>query len=83
MGIPRVIVISSGKDEVGNTKFEEYYYWSDYDTREEALHYAKKIKDERKKMKQKIRYFILKHQEGRFLPVPIFVLYLNRKLRII
>lgn len=77
MGIPKSIRINEGT----NGKVE-YYYWSEYDSWEEAKYYAKKIKEERK-MEMKIKYFIMESQEGWFLPVPKFVLYLNKKLRII
>ena len=44
MGIPREIEINDGYK--GKQK---YYYWSEYDTFAEAVHYAKQIKMERKK----------------------------------
>lgn len=75
-GVPKEIKINDGY----NGK-KTYYYWSEYDSFDEARFYAKKIKMERKEMK--IRYFILESQEGWFLPVPKFVLYLNKKLRLI
>lgn len=78
MGIPKEIEINEGKNGKG-----KYYYWSEYDTYNESLYYAKKIKLERKMEGMKIKYFILKSQDGWFLPVPKYILYLNRSLRLI
>lgn len=78
MGIPREIEIGEGNN--GKVK---YYYWSEYDGYEEAIQYGKKIKEERRRENMKIKYFILKSQDGWFLPVPKFVLYLNKDLRLI
>lgn len=77
MGVKKTITIKDGT----NGK-KEYYYWSEYDSYDEALHYAKRIKEERKG-EMRIRHFIVETNEGRFLPVPKFVLYLNKNLRII
>lgn len=78
MGIPKQIEIGEGTN--GKVK---YYYWSEYDGFEEAKYYGKKIKDERAKEGTKVKYFILKSQDGWFLPVPKFILYLNKDLRLI
>lgn len=78
MGIPKEIEINDGY----NGK-QKYYYWSEYETFAEAIYYAKKIKLDRKMEGIKIKYFVLESQEGWFLPIPKFVLYLNKNLRII
>lgn len=78
MGIPKTIEIGEGSN--GKT---QYYYWSEYDGYTEALYYAKRIKEDRSKTGMKIKYFILKSQEGWLLPVPKFILYLNKDLRLI
>lgn len=78
MGIPKVIKIGDGTNGKIN-----YYYWDEYDTREEALHYAKKVKDERKMEGTRLKYFILETQDSWFLPVEKFVVYFNLKLRLI
>ena len=79
MGIPNTIEIKDGKR---NGKIK-YYFWSDYNSWEEAEYYAKKIKEERRREGMKIKYFILEAQDSWFLPVPKFVLYLNKNLRLI
>ena len=78
MGIPKTISIGEGTN--GKTK---YYFWSDYETHEEAIYYAKRIKLERKQEGTKIKYFILETQDSWFLPSPKFVVYLNKKLRLL
>lgn len=78
MGIPKEIEIGEGTN--GKVK---YYYWSEYDGYAEALYYAKKVKEENRMRNNKIKYFILKSQDGWFLPVPKFILYLNKDLKII
>lgn len=77
MGVKKIIEIKDGTN--GKKK---YYYWSEYESYEEALHYAKRIKNERKN-EMRIRYYIVETSEGRFLPTPKFILYLNKDLRII
>lgn len=75
MGIPKSIEINNGKE--GKRK---YYYWSEYDSFDEAVKYGKEIKEYRRKEGMQISYFVLESQEGWFLPIPKFVLYLNKKL---
>ena len=77
MSIPYTIKINNGNNKI------IYYYWSEYESYEEALYYGKKIKEDRRKENMKIKYFILESQDSWFLPVPKFILYLNKKLRII
>lgn len=78
MGIPKIIKIGDGN----NGKID-YYYWDEYDTHEEAVYYAKRIKEERKREGTKVKYFILETQDSWFLPVPKFIVYLNKKLKIL
>lgn len=78
MGIPKTIRINDG-----NKGRITYYYWSDYDSYQEALYYAKRIKEERKMENMRLKHFILESQEGWFLPVPKFALYFSKKLRLI
>lgn len=78
MSIKKEIEINNGR-QGGKQKF---YYWSEYESYEEAVYYAKKIKDERKG-EMKIKYFIVETKESWFLPVAKFVLYFNKKMRLI
>lgn len=66
----------------GKGKVQTFYYWSEYDSYEEALYYAKKIKSERKP-EMNLKYYILESKEGRFLPSPKFTLYFNKKMRVL
>lgn len=76
MTSPNTIQIGNGKG-----KQQVFYYWSEYETYEEALYYAKRIKKERKP-EMNLKYYILPAKEGRFLPVPKFILYFNKKMRL-
>lgn len=78
MGIPKKININNGY--YGKN---EYYYWSEYESKEEAYYYAKRIKEERRKEGMKIKYFVVESQEGWFLTVPKFVVYLNKDLKLL
>lgn len=71
------ITINEGSN--GKTK---YYYWDEYDSWEEAKQYGKRIKEERRK-EMRIKYFIIETKDSWFLPVPKFILYLNKDLRLI
>jgi len=73
-----IIKIRNGRGKNEQT----FYYWSEYDSYEEALYYAKKIKQERKP-EMNLKYYILETKTGMLLPVPKFVLYFNKKLRLI
>lgn len=77
MGVPKSIKINDGYN--GR---KEYFYWSEYNSWEEARYYGKKIKDERGKEGMKVKYFIIESQDSWFLPVTKFVLYLDKRLRI-
>ena len=77
MGVPKTININDG-----NNGKKEYYYWDQYDSWDEAVYYGKKIKEERKG-ELRIRYFVLQSEDSWFLPVPRFILYLNKKLKIL
>lgn len=70
MGIPKRIKISDGY--YGQ---KEYYFWEEYETYEEAIYNARKMK-----ITMKVKYFIIESQDSWFLPVPKFVLYLNKKV---
>lgn len=78
MGVMKEIKIGDGINGQ-----RTYYYWNEYESREEALYYAKKIKHERKQEKMNIKYFIIESKEGWFLPVPRYIVYLNKKLRLL
>jgi hypothetical protein len=65
----------------GTNGEKKYYIWDTFDTYEEAIRVAKNIKEERK-MEFKVKWFILKGEEGTLLMVPKVALYLNKKLRI-
>lgn len=77
MGVPTVIYIKEGK--YGKIP---YYYWDEYDTPEEARMVAKRIKLERKG-EMNIKYYLMESQDSWFLPVTKYVIYLNKKLRLI
>ena len=79
MGIPRKIKIKDGNSNGKTT----YYYWNEYETDEEATQCARRIKKERRQEGMKVKYFILETQDSWFLPVPRFVVYLNKKLRLL
>lgn len=72
MGIPKTIRVNGYK----------YYYWDNYDSREEANDYAQEIKKRKQKEGIKVKYFIQEMEDSPFLPVMISVLYFNKKLRI-
>lgn len=78
MGVQKIIKIGDGTNGKVN-----YYYWDEYETKEEALYYAKRIKQERKLEGIKINYFILETQDSWFLPVDMFIVYFNKKLKIL
>lgn len=72
----KVIYIKDGGMKV------PYYYWDSYNSWEEAIFYAKKMREDRKG-EFHLKWFILEAQEGAILPVPKVILYLNRKLRVL
>jgi len=72
-----IIKIRNGRKKNEQT----FYYWSEYDSYEEALYYAKRIKKERKP-EMNLKYYILETKKGMLLPVPKFVLYFNKKMRL-
>ena len=76
MTIPKVVLIPCGKKGV-----KRYFYWDEYDTIEEAIYYAKKIKLERKE-EMCIKYYITETKDSWFLPVTKYVVYLNKKMRL-
>ena len=76
MGIPKTIKINTKNGK------KTYYYWDEYDSWDEAKFYGNKIKLERKS-EMSVKYFVLEAEDSWFLPVPKFVLYLNRKLKLI
>lgn len=71
MGIPKEIEINNGD----NGK-KRYYYYKKFDEYNETKHNAKEIKK-----RHRVSYFILKSQDSWFLPVPVFTLYLSKKLK--
>lgn len=75
MGAKKEIKINNGR---GNAK-QTYYYWEEHNSYEEAVFYAKKIKEE-KKGEVKLKYYILETKESWFLPVAKFIIYLNKDL---
>lgn len=72
-----IIKIRNGRGKNEQT----FYYWSEYDSYEEAIYYAKRIKRERKP-EMNLKYYILESKTRRFLPVPKFILYFNKQMRI-
>lgn len=73
MGIPTEIMLGDGTE---NKK--KYYYYNQNNTYKEAKEKAKEIKKQHKK--KGIKYFIMKSQEGWLLPVPKYILYINKKI---
>ncbi len=62
---------------------KEYYYWDKFNTWEEALKVAKKIKMERKNTnKQRVKWFIIEETEGVIYPKKVSLLYFDRRMRI-
>ena len=60
-----------------------YYYWDEFNTWEEAQIIAKRIKEERKVEGIKIKYTIVTAEDNWFLPVIKYILYLDKKFKII
>lgn len=76
MNAPKTIKIKDGM--YGKN---EYYYWDEYESWEEAIYNAKKIKEERRRKDIRIKYFIIETKDSWFLPVPKFILYFNKDIK--